>query len=102
MFDLVINHVSKECDWFRQFCAGDIDFGRFSISYEQGRAQNVAKVFRPRTHPLHSSVLTKRGDRLVWTTFSDDQIDLNFRNPEVLLAIVRVLLFYIERGAKAI
>ncbi len=32
--------------------------------------------------------------RHLWTTFSDDQIDLNYRSPEVLLAMVDVLLCY--------
>ncbi|MFN8462450.1 MAG: alpha-amylase family glycosyl hydrolase [Anaerolineales bacterium] len=35
----------------------------------------------------------------MWTTFSADQIDLNFKNPEVLLEILDILLLYVERGA---
>ncbi|HWQ91531.1 MAG TPA: alpha-amylase family glycosyl hydrolase, partial [Clostridia bacterium] len=38
----------------------------------------------------------------VWTTFSQDQVDLNFKNPEVLLAVVEALLFYVQQGAKFI
>ena len=38
--------------------------------------------------------------RHLWTTFSDDQIDLNYRSPEVLLAMVDVLLCYPEKGAE--
>jgi len=37
--------------------------------------------------------------RFIWTTFSADQIDLNFANPEVLLRMVGVLLDYLIRGA---
>ena len=38
-------------------------------------------------------------EKRVWTTFSADQIDLNFKNPEVLLEILDILLMYVERGA---
>jgi sucrose phosphorylase len=47
-------------------------------------------------------VETVQGSRHVWTTFSDDQIDLNYANPNVLLEIIDILLFYLERGAEVI
>ena len=45
---------------------------------------------------------TTSGTKHVWTTFSADQIDLNFANPEVLLAIINLLLFYVTKGAELI
>ena len=45
---------------------------------------------------------TADGERHVWTTFSEDQIDLNFHNPLVLLELIDVLLFYAARGAQII
>jgi sucrose phosphorylase len=38
----------------------------------------------------------------VWTTFSADQVDLNYANPDVLLRIVEILLLYVEKGAQII
>jgi sucrose phosphorylase len=38
----------------------------------------------------------------VWTTFSEDQVDLNFADPRVLLDIIDVLLLYVEKGAEII
>jgi sucrose phosphorylase len=38
----------------------------------------------------------------VWTTFSPDQVDLNFANPLVLLEIIDVLLCYLQQGARII
>ena len=35
----------------------------------------------------------------MWTTFSADQVDLNFKEPRVLLAALEVLLFYAAQGA---
>ncbi|MBT8042536.1 MAG: hypothetical protein KJN98_05150, partial [Pontiella sp.] len=42
------------------------------------------------------------GDEHVWTTFSDDQIDLDFSNPDVLFDFLDILLFYIANGATII
>ena len=38
----------------------------------------------------------------MWTTFSDDQIDLNYAHPAVLLEIIEILLLYVEKGAQLI
>ena len=47
-------------------------------------------------------VETVRGLEHVWTTFSADQIDLNYRNPGVLLEMLDLLLFYVSKGASLI
>ncbi len=65
-------------------------------------AVDLSAVFRPRALPLLTEVQTAAGPRHVWTTFSSDQIDLNFANPEVMLAMVDVLLDYVAQGADLI
>jgi sucrose phosphorylase len=60
---------------------------------------DVSRVIRPRALPVLTKFETPRGVKPVWTTFSADQIDLNYRNPDTLLQIVETLLFYIARGA---
>ncbi|MFP4111990.1 MAG: alpha-amylase family glycosyl hydrolase [Candidatus Woesearchaeota archaeon] len=100
MFDLVINHVSSKSEWFQEFLKGNEKYQDYFIYYET--KPDTAEVFRPRTHPLLTQFNTSEGKRYVWTTFSEDQIDLNFRNPEVMLEMIKVLLFYIEKGARII
>jgi len=60
---------------------------------------DLSKVVRPRTLPLLTTFQTASGEKHIWTTFSADQIDLNYQNPEVLLEILDILLMYVERGA---
>ena len=60
---------------------------------------DISQVVRPRALPLLTPFKTPSGEKQVWTTFSDDQIDLNYQNPEVLLEILDILLMYVERGA---
>jgi sucrose phosphorylase len=100
MFDAVINHISRESEWFQRFKAGDPEYQDFFITVEEGT--DLSDVVRPRAKPLLTRVETAEGEKLVWTTFSPDQIDLNFANPEVLLRIIDVLLCYVDHGAEII
>ncbi|MDQ7030874.1 MAG: alpha-amylase family glycosyl hydrolase [Ardenticatenia bacterium] len=100
MFDAVINHVSRQSAWFQAFLRGEFPYTDYFIVVDP--SVNLSQVVRPRTSPLLTPVETAQGVRYVWTTFSSDQIDLNYHNPAVLLEIVKVLLFYVEQGAEVI
>jgi len=100
MFDLVLNHASVKGQWFLKFIEGDEKFRDFFVAFDE--KVDVSSVFRPRTHPLLTEFETKLGKKYVWTTFSADQADLNYKNPEVLLEMIRILQFYIKNGAKII
>ena len=100
MFDLVLNHISQHSEWFQKYLAGEEPFTKFFV--EADPAVDWSQVVRPRSLPLLTEVDTTRGPRHVWTTFSDDQIDLNYEEPEVLLRMLRVLLEYAKRGARII
>jgi glycosidase len=97
MFDLVINHISAGSAWFQGFLAGEKPYRNFFITPPADA--DLRAVVRPRTSPLLTPFQTSEGERLVWTTFSADQVDLNFQNPRVLLAAVDVILDYASRGA---
>jgi glycosidase len=103
MFDAVINHVSRHSEWFQGFLAGDPKYADWFVAVEPDAPTDwVPLVVRPRASPLLTPVQTARGEKLVWTTFSDDQIDLNYAHPPVLLKIVELLLYYVEKGAQII
>jgi sucrose phosphorylase len=98
--DLVINHISSKSQWFEQFLAGEKPGCDYFIEVDP--QTDLSLVVRPRSSPVLTEVDTVRGKKYVWTTFSDDQIDLNFSNPDVLLEIVKIALFYARQGAKYI
>ena len=100
MFDAVINHISARSDWFQAFLQDDPAYASHFIVVEPGT--DLSLVTRPRALPLVTPVSTPSGEKLVWTTFSADQIDLNFGNPDVLLAVIEILLLYVEKGADII
>jgi sucrose phosphorylase len=100
MFDAVINHVSTESGWFRAFLRDDPAYRDYFIVVPEGA--DLSQVVRPRALPLVTRVATPSGEKGVWTTFGDDQIDLDYGNPAVLLEIIDTLLFYVARGAEFI
>lgn len=99
MADAVINHMSSRSEWFAKFLSGDPDFAEFFVECDPG--DDLSTVVRPRTSPLLTEFQDGQGNsRHVWTTFSADQVDLNFKNPEVLIAVIDVLFFLILKGAR--
>jgi len=104
MFDAVVNHISAQSEWFRAFLRDDPRYRGYFIVVEGASdlSRDLSRVVRPRALPLLTTFTTPSGEKSVWTTFSDDQIDLDYRRPEVLLEIIDVLLFYVSRGAEFI
>ena len=101
MVDLVANHVSAKSQWFQAYLAGDQGFRELAIEVDP--AADLSGVTRPRALPLLTAFTKRSGRRVqVWTTFSADQIDLNYQSLDVLENMVRALLFYVSRGARII
>jgi glycosidase len=100
MFDAVINHASVQHDWFQGFLKDDPAYRDYFIAVDGN--PDLSQVVRPRVLPLLTTFETPSGPKKVWTTFSADQVDLNFQNPKVLLEIIDTLLFYVAQGAQLI
>ncbi|QFT92797.1 Sucrose phosphorylase [Roseovarius sp. THAF9] len=98
--DLVLNHVSSQGNWFNQYRQGKAPYDKFF--YEADPDQDLSAVVRPRTTPLLQKIETRNGDKHVWCTFSHDQIDLNFSNPEVLLEMLRIIRMHIDKGVRTL
>lgn len=100
MFDGVINHISKSSDWFQGYLRGEEQYQHFFTEADPSR--DYSSVTRPRALPLLTTFETAHGTKHIWTTFSEDQIDLNFRCPEVFRKIAELLMFYAQQGASFI
>lgn len=98
MADLVINHCSSRSAWFDNFIKGE---GQGSDYFFTALPDDdLSEVVRPRTSPLLKEVQTGRGTKYVWCTFSHDQVDFDFRNPEVLCAFAKIIRQYLDMGVK--
>ena len=97
MFDLVLNHCSSQSAWFGQFATGILPYSRYFMTASPD--DDLEAVVRPRTSPLLTAYETRAGTRHVWTTFSADQVDLDWSNPDVFFEFLDIILAYALRGA---
>lgn len=100
MADLVINHISSESSWFKNFKKREEPGKDYFLEVDP--QSDLSDVTRPRSSPLLTEVETEDGKRYVWTTFSQDQIDLDFSNPDVLIELIDIFLFYLSKGINII
>lgn len=98
MFDWVLNHISAQSPWFAKYLAGEKGFEQLAV--EADPEADLSRVVRPRTSPLLTPFKKGNGERVhIWTTFSPDQIDLNYASIDVLIKMLAVLLHYVQKGA---
>ena len=98
MADLVINHCSAKSQWFEHFIAGKGE--GFDYFFTEDPKADLSDVVRPRTNPLLTPTETANGTQYVWCTFSADQVDLDFRNPKVLVEFAKIVRWYLDNGVK--
>lgn len=98
MADLVINHGSSKSKWFQQFLSDEAPGKDYYFTADP--AADLGDVVRPRSHPLLTSFQTSAGERHVWSTFSADQLDFDFTNPDVLLEFIKIIAEYIDHGVR--
>ncbi len=98
MADLVINHCSSRSLWFQNFIKGDGP--GHDYFYTESPTADLSQVVRPRTSDLLRETMTNKGVQHVWCTFSHDQVDLDFRNPEVLIQFIKIIRQYLDMGVR--
>ena len=98
MADLVLNHCSSRSVWFENFKQGVQPGKDFFFTADDNF--DVSQVVRPRTSELLQPMKTSEGEVNVWCTFSHDQVDFDFSNPEVLIEFVRIIRLYLDRGVR--
>lgn len=100
MGDLVMNHASRYSEWFKKYLRKEEKYKDYFIEIDP--STDLSGVTRPRSTPLLTPVHTKNGEKFVWSTFSDDQIDVNFGNPDVLFEYLDIFFFYLSKGLSVI
>lgn len=100
MFDFVANHISKSSEWFQKYLQDEPEFSNYFIPYDADF--DASNVVRPRTSPLFHEYDGKNGVKTAWTTFSEDQVDVNIAYFPLLLEMTDILLTYAYKGGTSI
>mgnify|MGYP005993279545 CR=1 FL=1 len=98
MSDLVINHCSSRSRWFENFKQSLHPGKDYFVTVDEGF--DISNVVRPRTSELLKQVQTNEGVKNVWCTFSHDQVDLNYQNPNLLKEMVKTIKLYLDNGVR--
>lgn len=102
MMDFVLNHCSASHPWFRQFLADQEPGRRYFLTLPDPETPWLRGVARARNSPLLHPFSTRNGVRHVWTTYSPDLIDLEWREPTLCLEMLDILLDMVAHGARMI
>ena len=98
MADLVINHSSARGLWFSNFLKNKSPGKDYFFTVDKNF--NSKKVIRPREHELLKKIKLSNETKYLWRTFSPDQIDLNFKNPKVLIRFIKIIFNLINNGVR--
>ena len=96
MADIVINHSSARGLWFRNFLKNKKPGKDYFLTVDS--KFDASKVIRPRDHKLLKRINIFNKKEYLWRTFSADQLDLNFKNPSVLLRFIKIMINLINHG----
>ncbi|WP_440923856.1 alpha-amylase family glycosyl hydrolase [Candidatus Pelagibacter sp.] len=96
MADIVINHSSARGLWFKNFLKKKRPGKDYFLTVNS--KFNTSKVVRPRDHKLLKKIDIFKKSDFLWRTFSADQIDLDFKNPSVLLRFIKIMIHLVSNG----
>ncbi|NOX48725.1 MAG: alpha-amylase [Chlorobi bacterium] len=96
IFDIALNHTSEEHQWFRE--AKKSKGNPFRDYYIWSDNTDLYKEARIIFYGLCESNWQKEGDEYFFHRFFEFQPDLNYKNPKVLLEMIRNFLFWLTQG----
>lgn len=108
--DLIVNHISADSPQFRDFLAnGDESphagmFLTYGSVFPDGASEaELVRIYRPRPGlPFTAMTLADGSRRLLWTTFSPHQIDIDVSNPDARGYLSRVLDLQARAGVSQV
>ena len=101
MIDLVINHCSSENELFKDFLNENSLVSDFFIVSNE-KFKESEKIVRPRSSDISKEINLNGKTKYVLCTFSHDQVDFNFKNPNLLIYFIEIMKFYLDKNIKAL
>ncbi len=110
MADLIVNHVSARSPQFRDFLTNgdDSPHARMfltlgSVFPDGATEQDLLRLYRPRPGlPFTPVQLADRSRRIMWTTFTSNQVDVDVRAPETIRYLESILDRFADHGIRMV
>jgi sucrose phosphorylase len=110
MADLIVNHASSSSPQFQDFSRNGLKspysgmFLTFDRVFPAGATEaDLLRIYRPRPGlPFTYSILANGGKRLLWTTFTPQQIDIDVNHPQGTAYLNAILERFHQAGVRAI
>ena len=103
--DYVLNHTSDTHEWAKKALEGDKNYQDMYMMYDSRDIPDLYDATVPEVLPdKHPGNFTYKMeiDKWVYTSFSDFQWDLNFKNPVVFEKMVDIMLYLANLGVNII
>ncbi len=108
--DLIVNHVSSDSPQFQDFSkkGSGSPFAGMFLTYDRvfplGASEaDLLRIYRPRPGlPLTYSVLETGEKKLLWTTFTSKQIDIDVKHPQGEAYLNTILERFRDAGVRMI
>ena len=83
--DLIVNHISSSSPQFQDYLSSgdESDYADLFVSYDKvfpggATSKDILSIYRPRSSlPFSIKTLKDGSERLMWTTFTSEQIDID-------------------------
>lgn len=105
MLDIVLNHTSQRHEWAEKARQGDPHYQDFFYMFDDRSIPDQYDQAMPEIFPESSPgnfTWVEECRKWVMTVFHSYQWDLNYRNPDVFLAMLDTIFFYANLGVDVI
>lgn len=110
MADVIVNHISSHSPQFLDFSANgkrssyDGLFLTFDGVFPNGASeQDLLEIYRPRPGlPFTPMTLADGTKRILWTTFTSEQIDIDVHHPEGIRYLENILRILAANGVRMV
>lgn len=107
--DVIVNHVSADSAAFRDFVAkgDDSEFAELFLTYERvfpggATEADLLRIYRPRPGLPFTSVAVNGEQKLLWTTFTSQQIDIDVESATGWSYLISILDTLARNGVQLI
>ena len=110
MADVIVNHMSSDSPQFRDYAAQGDDsphaglFLTFGAVFPQGATEaNLLALYRPRPGlPFTVATLAGGQRKVLWTTFTPQQIDIDVLHPQGRSYLASILQTFADHGIRMV